>query len=98
MASSWSPSPSSSRSISPRLKRLPSDDELLATVVELADDGFCPTRDLYLQLRRFGSRELRRGLGRAVRRGFLLERRGPDGRTYVALSSEGWERVREGTR
>jgi len=67
-------------------------------VVELADDGFCPVRDLYLRLRQFGSREQRRGLKRAVRRGFLLERRGPDGRTYVALSSEGWERFRESTR
>ncbi len=67
-------------------------------MVELADDGFCPSRDLYLRLRQFGSRELRRGLKRTVRRGFLLERRGPDGRTYVALSSEGWERFREGTR
>jgi len=97
MASSCSPSPISSRSISPRLKRLPTDEELLATVVEIADDGFCPTRDLYLRLRRFGSLELRRGLKRSVRRGLLLERQGPDGRFYVALSSEGWERFREGT-
>ena len=65
---------------------------------ELADDGFCPTRDLYLRLRRFGSRELRRGLKRAVRRGLLLERQGPDGRFYVAISSEGWELVRKSSR
>lgn len=97
MASSCSPSPTSSRSISPRHKRLPTDEELLATVVEVADDGFCPTRDLYLRLRQFGSRELRRGLKRSVRRGLLLERQGPDGRYYVALSSEGWERFRQGT-
>lgn len=67
-------------------------------MVELADDGFCPTRDLHLRLRAFGSRELRRGLKRSVRRGLLLERQGPDGRFHVALSSEGWERFRESTR
>jgi hypothetical protein len=97
MASSCSPSPTSSPSISPRLKRLPTDEELLTAVVELADDGFCPTRDLYLQLRAFGSRELRRGIKQTVRRGLLLERQGPDGRFYVALSSEGWERFRAST-
>lgn len=67
-------------------------------MVELADDGFCATGELSLRLRAFGSRELRRGLKRAVRRGLFLERRGPDGRTYVALSSEGWERFRESSR
>jgi hypothetical protein len=67
-------------------------------VVELADDGFCPTGELSVRLRQFGSRELRRGLKRAVRRGLLLERQGPDGRFYVALSSEGWEQFREGSR
>lgn len=70
----------------------------MAAVVEVADDGFCPTGELSVRLRRFGSRELRRGLKRSVRRGLLLERRGPDGRTYVALSSEGWERFREQAR
>lgn len=64
-------------------------------MVELEDDGFCASGDLALQLRAFGSRELRRGLKRAVRHGLLLERRGPDGRAYVALSSEGWERHRQ---
>jgi hypothetical protein len=67
-------------------------------VVELADDGFCRTGELTLRLRAFGSRELRRGLKRAARQGLLLERRGPDGRSYVALSSEGWEAFRAGTR
>jgi hypothetical protein len=53
---------------------------------------------LALRLRAFGSRELRRGLKRAARQGLLLERRGTDGRSYVALSSEGWEAFRAGTR
>jgi hypothetical protein len=69
----------------------------LAAVVEQADDGFCPSGELSLRLRQFGSRELRRGLKRTVRRGLLLERRGPDGRTYLALSSEGWEQFRGNT-
>ena len=33
-------------------------------------------------------------LGRAARRNLILERRGPDGRTYLALTSEGWDVVR----
>ena len=77
-----------------RLRRLPTNEELLAAVVELADDGFCSIGELGLRLRRFGSRELRRGLKRSVRHGLLLERRGPDGRAYVTLSSEGWEAFR----
>ena len=65
-------------------------EEVLAAVVELADDGFCEKRALARRFPRLGERELRRSLARAVRQGALLERRGPDGRAYFAVSSEGW--------
>jgi hypothetical protein len=74
-------------------RRLRSDEEILAAIVELADDGFCPRRDLVLHFQS-GERDLRRSISRAIRRGLLLERRGPDGRSYLALSSEGWEQFR----
>jgi len=69
-------------------------EEVLAAVVELADDGFCEKRALAQRFPRLGERDLRRSIARATRQGLLLERRGPDGRTYFALSSEGWERLR----
>jgi hypothetical protein len=65
-------------------------EEVLAVVIELADDGFCEKRALAARFPRLGERELRRSLARAVRQGLLLERRGPDGRAYFAVSSEGW--------
>jgi hypothetical protein len=48
--------------------------------------------------RRLGERELRRSVQRATRLGLLLERRGPDGRTYVALTGEGWNRLNSSPR
>jgi hypothetical protein len=75
-------------------RRLATEEEVLAAVVDLADDGFCERRDLRPRFPRLGERELRQSIGRAARRGFLLERRGPDGRQYLALTGEGWERLR----
>jgi len=75
-------------------RRLATPEEILAAVVELADDGFCERRLLALRFRGLGERDLRRSISRAARGGLLLERRGPDGRIYLALSSEGWERIR----
>ena len=69
-------------------------EEVLAAVVELADDGFCEKRALAARFPRLGERDLRRSVARAARQGLLLERRGPDGRTYFALTSEGWESLR----
>ena len=69
-------------------------EEVLAAVVELADDGFCEKRALAARFPRLGERDLRRSVARAARQGLLLERRGPDGRAYFALTSEGWERLR----
>ena len=75
------------------------EEEILAAIVVLADDGFCRRDQLTLRFRTTGERELRRSLGRASRRGLVLERRGPEGRAYFAVSSEGWEllRSRSGT-
>jgi hypothetical protein len=71
-----------------------SDEVLLAAIVEAVDDGFCPWRSLLPRFRPLRDRDLRRNVVRAVRRGLLLERRGPDGRSYVALTGEGWELLR----
>jgi hypothetical protein len=70
------------------------DEALLAAIVEAADDGFYPWRDLLPRLRPLSGRELRRSVSRAARRGLLLERRGLDGRAYVALTGEGWALLR----
>lgn len=69
-------------------------EELLAAVAEAVDDGFLAASDLSSRFPRLGHRELVRLRGRAVRAGLLLERRGPDGRVYLAVSSEGWRALR----
>ena len=76
-----------------RRAKLPAPEQVLAAIVELADDGFCPRSDLAT---RFPKRDLRRALRRAVAQGLVLERRGPDGAFHVALSSEGWNLHRNG--
>jgi hypothetical protein len=70
------------------------EEEILAAIVELADDGFCRRDALALRFRQTPARELRRSVSRAVRRGLVLERRGPDGRVHLAVSSEGWQLLR----
>ena len=72
-----------------RIRRLPTDEEVLAAVVAEADDGFCSFRELALRLRGSGERELRRAVGRSTRRGLLIERR-RQGSGYYALTAEGW--------
>lgn len=69
-------------------------EELLGAVAEAVDDGFLASSGLSSRFPRLGHRELVRLRGRAVRAGLLLERRGPDGQVYVALSSEGWRALR----
>jgi hypothetical protein len=67
------------------------DEHVLAAIVELAGDGYCPAAQvLPLFPSRFSHADRRRAVHRAVSRGLVIERRGPDGRAYVALSSEGW--------
>jgi hypothetical protein len=81
--------------VSPR-KRIPAPEEIVAAIVELADDGFCRRSELARTFPRLESRDLRRALRRAVAQGLVLERRGPDGAFHLAVSSEGWNRHRSG--
>ena len=69
-------------------------EELLAAIAEAVDDGFYPASALALRFPKIGHRDLVRLRARAVRRGHLLERRGPDGQVYLALTSEGWRALR----
>jgi hypothetical protein len=67
---------------------------VLAAIAGIADDGFCRRSDLIPLFPKLGERDLRRSIKRAVSLGLLLERRGPDARIYLALSSEGWDLLR----
>jgi hypothetical protein len=69
-------------------------EELLMAIAEAVDDGFCPLSRLVPRFPKLSHRELVRLRGRALRRGLLLERRGPDGQAYLALTSEGWRALR----
>lgn len=73
-----------------RTRKLATDEEVLSAVVAVADDGFAPYREIATRLPRHGEREIRRSVGRAARRGLLVERRGGDGRRHFALTAEGW--------
>lgn len=68
----------------------------MAAIVALADDGFCRRGELAQGFPRLQSRDLRRALRRAVAQGLVIERRGPDGAFHLAVSSEGWNRHRNG--
>lgn len=68
----------------------------MAAIVALADDGFCRRNELAQNFPRLESRDLRRALRRAVAQGLVIERRGPDGAFHLAVSSEGWNRHRNG--
>jgi hypothetical protein len=80
----------------PNRKRLPAPEEVVAAIVSLADDGFCRRSELARRFPRLGERDFRRALRRAVARGYVLERRGPDGGFHLTLSSEGWNLHRRG--
>lgn len=69
-------------------------EELLAAIADAVDDGFCPAFTIASRFSRLGHRDLVRLRGRAARRGLILERRGPDGQVYLALTSEGWRALR----
>lgn len=71
-------------------KKKTDPEELLAAIAEAVDDGFCPASSLVPRFPKLSHRDLVRLRGQAARRGLLLERRGPDGRVYLALTSEGW--------
>jgi hypothetical protein len=74
-------------------RRVPSDEQLLRTIVDLVDDGFCSRGELVLRLGA-GESEARRAIGRAARQGLVLQRVGLDGRKYYAVSGEGWDHLR----
>jgi hypothetical protein len=79
-----------------RRKSLPPPEEIVAAIVELADDGFCRRGELAQRFPRLGSRDLGRALRRAIAQGLVIERRGPDGGFHLAVSSEGWNLHRSG--
>jgi hypothetical protein len=70
------------------------DDVVLAAIVDLAGDGYCLVPDLFRVLPKLTHADRRRALNRAVNKGLVLERRGPDGRMYAAVASEGWRQLR----
>ena len=75
---------------------IPSDEEILRAIIALGDDGFVPRYQLVARFRSQGEREMRRAIGRSARRGLVLERKDPEGRSFVAVSSEGWDALRSG--
>jgi hypothetical protein len=76
---------------------IPSDEEILRAIVALGDDGFVPRHEVVIRFRGQGERDMRRAIGRSARRGLLLERKDPEGRSFLAVSGEGWEALRTGT-
>jgi hypothetical protein len=81
---------------SPR-PRLPSDQEIVDGITELADDGYCSAYELHLQpFRHLDRRTLAKALRRAANRGLILQRQGTDGRRYVAVAAEGWRLIGSG--
>jgi hypothetical protein len=80
----------------PPRRKLPPPEEIVAAIVELADDGFCRRGELLRRFPHLGERDLRRAVRRAVARGLVIERRGPDGAFHLAVSSEGWNLRRTG--
>ena len=75
---------------------IPSDQEILRAIVAIGDDGFVPRHEVVLRFRGQGERDMRRAIGRSARRGLALERKDPQGRSFLAVSSEGWEALRSG--
>ena len=71
-------------------------EQIVAAIVDLADDGFCRRSELALRFPRVGARDLGRALRRAIALGLVIERRGPDGAFHLAVSSEGWNLHRSG--
>ena len=70
------------------------DEDVLGSIVELAGDGYCLIADVLPSLPKRTHADRRRALHRTMNRGLLIQRRGPDGRTYVTISSEGWRQLR----
>jgi len=75
------------------VKRI-TDEIVLQAIVDRAGDGYCLVADVLPSLPRRTHADRRRALHRSVNRGLLIERRGPDGRKWVAVASEGWRQLR----
>jgi hypothetical protein len=69
-------------------------EQLLAAIAEAVDDGFYPTSALASTLPKLTHREVVRLRKRALALGLILERRDQQGRTVLALTSEGWRALR----
>ena len=70
------------------------DEDVLGSIVELAGDGYCLTADVLPVLPKRTHADRRRAVHRSINRGLVIERRGPDGRAYVTIASEGWRLLR----
>lgn len=75
-------------------RKIPEPEELLTAIDRVIGDGFCPTESLFYEFSGRTRRDIAAGLERATRSGYLLDRRGPGGRRFVAISSEGWALIR----
>ena len=70
--------------------------EVLNKVTELAGDGYVAGgRGVIQQWRLPGGTRIFVYAWAEINGGYLLERRGPDKRTYVALAPEGWALIEE---
>jgi hypothetical protein len=77
-----------------RPKRI-TDEDVLEAIVQRAGDGYCPVADVLPAFAsRFSHADRRRAIHRSINRGLVLQRRGQDGREYVAIASEGWRQLR----
>jgi hypothetical protein len=71
------------------------DEDVLEAIVEQSGDGYCLIAEILpLFPSRFSHADRRRAVQRAVNRGLVIARRGPDGREHVAVASEGWRQLR----
>jgi hypothetical protein len=70
----------------------PTTLDVINKVTEQAGDGYIPGEQV-IQQWKLPRREAVRALRRAISGGYLLERRGPDQRTHLALAPEGWALV-----
>lgn len=74
-------------------RRVPTTEQLLRAVADLAGDGFVRRDVLARRFPGAGSRDFRRALTRAVNGGFLISRR-VQGTAHLAIASEGWASLR----
>lgn len=75
------------------MKRI-TDEDVLNSIVDRVGDGYCLIADVLPLLPKLGHGDRRRAVHRAINRGLVVERRGPDGRAWVAVASEGWRQLR----